>query len=323
MFKKQLLLASITAAGLAVWSAYLEITRNQAQAAETQEVDLKFSGTVGEKPFKCGEIYRDLGTTATTVTPTDFRFYISEIALIDDRGKAVPVTLKQDGKWQYQNVALLDFENKSGACANGTLEIRDRIVGTIPKGNYKGLQFTLGVPFNLNHEDATLAPSPLNLTSLWWNWRGGYKFLRLDLKNLTKSTMPASHSQGDRLLETASTKPDQHSHENNQNHGSTAGFVIHLGSTGCKAEEKNQKPNICTNPNTTKVVFDNFDREKNTVVADIKSLVANTNLAINQPNTSPGCMSDPKDSDCAGIINNLGLSFDGKVTGDQTFFQVK
>jgi len=66
-------------------------------------------------------------------------------------GKSIPVNLTQDGKWQYQNVALLDFENKSGGCANGTVETRNQIVGTIPKGNYQGLQFTLGVPFNLNH----------------------------------------------------------------------------------------------------------------------------------------------------------------------------
>ncbi|HBK95818.1 MAG TPA: metallo-mystery pair system four-Cys motif protein [Microcoleaceae bacterium UBA10368] len=323
MFKKQLLLASTTAAGIAVLSGYLGIARNQAQAAETQEVDLKFSGQVGEKPFNCGESYSNLGMVATTVTPTDFRFYVSEIALIDANGKAVPVTLKQDGKWQHQNVALLDFENKSSACANGTVEIRDRILGTIPKGNYKGLQFTLGVPFNLNHEDATLAPSPLNLTSLWWNWRGGYKFLRIDMTNPSKSTMPGSHSQGDRIQANPSTKPEQHSPENNQNHGNTAGFVIHLGSTGCTAGEKNQQPSTCKNPNQAKVVFNNFDPAKNTVVADIKSLVANSNLAINQPNTPPGCMSDPKDSDCTGIMNNLGLPFDGKVAGKQTFFKVK
>ena len=323
MFRKQLLLASTTAAAVAVFGSYLGIARSQAQAPEIQDIDLKFSGQVGDKPFNCGETYSNLGTAATTVTPTDFRFYVSEVALIDARGKVVPVTLKQDGKWQHQNVALLDFENKSGACANGTVEIRDRILGTVPKGSYKGLQFTLAVPFNLNHADATLAPSPLNLTSLWWNWRGGYKFLRIDMKNETKSTMRVSRTQGDRLLDVANTKPEKHSHEKNENHGNTPGFVIHLGSTGCTAGEKNQPPNSCTNPNTAKVVFNEFDAAKNTVVADIKSLVANSNLAVNQPNTPPGCMSEPKDSDCSGIMNNLGLSFDGKPAARQTFFKVK
>ncbi|MGB8688874.1 MAG: hypothetical protein WCD53_16270 [Microcoleus sp.] len=71
MFKKQLLLASTTAAGIAVLSGYLGIARNQAQAAETQEVDLKFSGQVGDKPFNCGESYSNLGMAATTVTPTE------------------------------------------------------------------------------------------------------------------------------------------------------------------------------------------------------------------------------------------------------------
>ncbi|MEG4322626.1 MULTISPECIES: MbnP family copper-binding protein [unclassified Microcoleus] len=320
--KKKLILAS-TAAGIAMLCSYWAIDRHQATAAENQEIEIKFSAMVGEKPFNCGESYSNLGTPAATVTVTDFRFYVSDVALIDASGKAVPLSLKQDGKWQHQNVALLDFENKSGACANGTVEIRDRLIGTIPKGNYKGLQFTIGVPSNLNHQDASLAPSPLNLTSLWWNWRGGYKFLRIDMKNETKSTKPVSHTQGDRIQEVANTKPEQYSHEKNENHGNTPGFVIHLGSTGCTAGEKNQPANSCTNPNTAKVFLNEFDAAKNTVVADIKSLVANSNLAVNQPNTPPGCMSEPKDSDCSGIMNNLGWSFDGKPAARQTFFKVK
>ncbi|NJR31975.1 MAG: hypothetical protein HC778_02740, partial [Chamaesiphon sp. CSU_1_12] len=36
---------------------------------------------------------------------------------------------------------------------------------------------------------ATLAASPLNLTSLWWNWQGGYKFLRLDLAKVSATNV--------------------------------------------------------------------------------------------------------------------------------------
>lgn len=295
--------------------SYSAIDRHQATATETQEVEIKFSAMVGEKPFNCGESYSNLGTPAATVTATDFRFYVSDIALIDASGKAVALSLKQDGKWQHQNVALLDFEDKSGACANGTVEIRDRLIGTIPKGNYKGLQFTLGVPSNLNHEDATLAPSPLNLTSLWWNWRGGYKFLRIDLKNsmVDKKHDGKSGRQSSNIA---------HGEGNQGNHGGLPGFAIHLGSTGCKAEDKNQKPTVCTNSNTSKVIFSNFDATKNTVIADLKSLVSQTNLAVNQANTPPGCMSEANDGDCAGIMKNLGLPFGDKAAAGQTFFKV-
>ena len=151
----------------------------------------------------------------STVTPTDFRFYISAIALIDANGNAVPLTLEQDGKWQYQDIALLDFEDKSAACANGTVETRNQVIGTVPPGEYRGLQFTLGIPSDLNHEDATLAPSPLNLTSLWWNWRGGYKFVRIDLDNQNTALKHEPHDQG-------------------QDQAQSQSFLLHIGSTGCK-----------------------------------------------------------------------------------------
>ncbi|MCU0545729.1 MAG: metallo-mystery pair system four-Cys motif protein [Oscillatoriaceae cyanobacterium Prado104] len=314
--KKQLLLAP-TVAGLAILCSYSAIDKQQATAAETQEVEIKFSAAVGEKPFNCGESYSNLGSPVAGVTATDFRFYVSDVALIDATGKVVPLSLKQDGKWQHQNLALLDFENKSGACANGTTETRDRIIGTIPKGNYKGLQFTLGVPLNLNHEDATLAPSPLNLTSLWWNWRGGYKFLRIDLKHHVAGAMPAGKS-GRENSKIAHTEGSHGSHGTE-----LQGFPIHLGSTGCQANANTQKPSNCVNPNTAKIVFRNFNPATNTVIADLKSLVSQTNLAVNQANTPPGCMSEPNDSDCAGIMQNLGLSFAGKPAAGQTFFKMK
>lgn len=305
--KRQLLLASTAATTLTIAGSYAAFTWTQAQAQTPQEVEIKFSARVGNQPFNCGKSYSNLGKPATTVTPTDFRFYVSDLALIDASGKVVPISLKQDGKWQYQNVALLDFENKAGACSNGTVEMRDRVIGTIPKGNYKGLQFTLGVPFNLNHSDAALAPSPLNLTSLWWNWQGGYKFLRIDLKN-----------ESGTKTNTSEKEHGQHGHQGNQ-----TGFSIHLGSTGCQASGDNQKPNSCSSPNTTKVIFSNFDTNNNTVVADLEALVANSNLETNQPNTPLGCMSSPNDGDCAGIMTSLGLPFGGKSAIKQTFFTVK
>lgn len=275
-----------------------------ATAAETQEVTIRFAAKVGNQPFSCGSTYR-LGKPATEQTLSDFRFYVSEVALIDAQGKTVPVTLVQDGKWQYQNVALLDFENKTGACANGTTEMRDRVIGTVRKGNYTGLKFTLGVPFALNHEDSTLAPSPLNLTALWWNWQFGYKFARIDLQN------PTMESIGNQ--------------QKRQGHGGEAssGFLIHLGSTACQAETTSEKPTRCSYANRATVVLTRFDPAKNIVVADLARLVATSNLSQNQPKTGPGCMSEPNDRDCSGIMANLGLLFTSKPVATQTFFQIE
>ncbi|MBW4506091.1 MAG: metallo-mystery pair system four-Cys motif protein [Scytonematopsis contorta HA4267-MV1] len=283
-------------------------TSQQAKAFQSQEITIKFSGKVGNQPFDCRKAYK-LGKSATNVTAQDFRFYISDVSLVDTKGKAFPLNLRQDGKWQYHNVALIDFENKTGACANGTAETRDIIVGTVPKGNYTGLRFNLGVPFNLNHEDSTLAPSPLNLTSLWWNWRMGYKFARIDFANQfnTLGSQPGGNHQ--------------HKHDGKEE---GKGFLIHLGSTGCQVETGNQKPTKeCSNPNRATITFNNFNPSKNTIVADIAKLVANSNLGSNQANTAPGCMSEPNDNDCMGIMASFGIPFTGKPAFKQTFFRVE
>jgi len=298
--KQQVLFTSTLSAGMILVGNFWGMHKTIALTTNNPEVTIHFQARVGKQPFKCGETYT-LGKPTTKVTVADFRFYVSDIALTNSKGMAIPVNLIQDGKWQYQNVALLDFENKSGGCANGTVETRNQIVGTIPKSNYQGLQFTLGVPFSLNHGDSVIAPSPLNLTSLWWNWRSGYKFVRLDFENQSHHSQLKHSEQGKKAQ----------------------GFPIHLGSTGCQAVEGNQKPPTCSNLNTSKVIFTKFNVNRNVVIADIAALIENTNLTINQNNTPPGCMSSPDDSDCNVIMNNFGLSFNGKPAVKQKFFRLE
>ena len=283
---------------------------NQAQATNTQEVSIRFQSMVGSQPFSCNESYM-LGTPASRVAPLDFRFYVSDVALIDEKGNAVPLMLKQDGRWQYKTVALLDFENKSGKCANGTVETNDRLVGTVPARKYKGLKFTVGVPSNLNHADATLAPSPLNLTSLWWNWQFGYKFARIDLSN--------QNQKG--LIPTRSKHQENSTHEHGDERN--IGFAIHLGSTGCEMAKNVQSPASCSNANTSTITLSKFVPNQNVVVADLAALLAKTNLSTNQPKTAPGCMSEPKDSDCVGIMAALGIPFNNTPSANQTFFRLK
>jgi len=290
---------SLAACSLAAITAIAALSE-MSHAAETQPVTIRFAAKVANQPFSCKATYR-LGKPAVNQVASDFRFYVSEVALIDAAGKAVPVTLEQDGKWQYQSVALLDFENKTGACANGTVETRDRIVGTVPKGNYTGLKFTLGLPAKLNHADSALAPSPLNLTGLWWNWQFGYKFARIDLQSPKMAAM------------------DKQKHEG---HGESTGFPIHLGSAGCEAGVGSEKPTTCRYPNRSTVVLMRFNSAKNTVVADLARLVANTDLNQKQPNAL-GCMSEPDNKGCSGIMASLGLPFMSKPSIPQTFFRVE
>lgn len=278
-----------------------------AQAQAERKISVRFAAMVGNEPFACGKSFDGIGATGSRVTPSDFRFYVSDVELIDASGKAIPLKLDQDERWQHQNVALLDFENRSGPCLTGTQETRDIVTGTVPAGSYRGLRFTLGVPFDLNHADATIAPSPLNLTSLFWNWQGGYKFLRVDLatngrpQDMKPGDMPRF---GDR---TASNR---------------LGFAIHLGSTLCTADGPNKASSACANPNRPTIAFAAFDPDKDVVVADLKAVLEGVDVDTNQAETPAGCMSTPTDGDCNPLLRNFGLTFAGQA-GSQKFFRVK
>jgi uncharacterized repeat protein (TIGR04052 family) len=292
--------------------AFAPIREEMGLSAQALEpVTIRFIARVGDQPFDCAETYK-LGSTASPTTVSDFRFYVSEVALVDTAGNTVPVALEQDGQWQFETVALLDFEDRSGVCVNGTPETRDVVVGKVPVGDYVGLRFNLGIPYDLNHNDAVIAPSPLNLTSLWWNWRGGYKFARIDLEasqqqaELSTTTLVASH------------QPVAHGAGHTPAPGQAQGFAIHLGSTGCQATERDQQPTQpCTHPNLVEVEFPNFDTAGDVVVANLQALVADTNLTLNQPGTPSGCMSDRSDSDCDNILSRFG------ITGPQRFLRLE
>ena len=213
--------------------------------AQTQPVNINFQAVVGDKPFDCKEIYEGIGTTNSKMTVSDFKFYVQDVRLIDKKGKETPVNLTNDGKFQTEKVALLDFENGEGSCTNGTKELNTAIRGTVPKGKYTGVKFTIGVPEELNHLDPTLQPSPLNNTRMMWSWQLGFKFARIDTKT--------------------SGRPN--------------GYVLHLGSVNCT---KDDSGNItCARPNRPEFEFTKFDFKKNSIVVDLKALFAGANVDTN------------------------------------------
>ncbi|MCU0943513.1 MAG: metallo-mystery pair system four-Cys motif protein [Hydrogenophaga sp.] len=264
-----------------------------------------FAAEVNGQPFACGQSYPGVGTTKSTVTPSDLRVYVSELALLRADGQAVPVSLIQDGAWQLENIALLDFEDGTASCRNGTPALNTTVRGTVPPGDYQGVRFTLGVPFGRNHGDPTVAPAPLNNTAMFWNWQGGYKFLKFD-----------SASSG-RPVTVAPPAP--------AGGGSASGFSVHLGSTVCASAGRTTAPTApCQNPNRVSVEFKGFDATRNSLVLDIGRVLGGANVDVNAPNTSPGCMSFPKDADCPPVMGALGLAYDGvPAPGAQQLFSVR
>jgi uncharacterized repeat protein (TIGR04052 family) len=256
---------------------------------EPVKLSIAFKPMVGSQDFACGQLYTGVGTSATTYEPKDFRLYVHNVRLLS-HGTEVPVTLTDDGAWQRDGLALLDFENKTGLCSNGTEATNHLLVGTAPKGHhYTGLRFTVGVPFEKNHQDASTAAAPLNVSTLFWGWEGGYKFLRLD----------------------------------GRTRGLPNGHNLHLGSTGCQTSGPNQVT-ACQNANRFEVELADFDPTGSRhVVLDVTALFASSNLDMNQAQSAPGCMSTSDDADCAPLFQRLGLAFGGTQANPagQLFFR--
>ncbi len=259
-----------------------------ATAGAAAPFTLSFRAKVGAQPFSCTATYAGIGATASTIAPRDFKMYVSEIRLLTASGVEVPMQLTQDGTWQLENLALVDFEDQTGSCTNGTPQVRTVVEGSAPAGVYSGVKFVLGVPFARNHADASTAPSPLNLSSMFWSWNGGYKFLRADFSST----------------------------------GQPGGCNIHLGSTGCNGATATTPPTSCTAPNRPEYTV-LLDPATEVIVADLGLLVATTNVDVNQATTAPGCMSAPTDADCNQIFPRLSLAIGGIPAATQNFFRVE
>ncbi len=263
-------------------------------ALADQSVSINFAAEIGGAPFACGQTYDGLGATGASVTGTDYRLFVSDAALVRADGGLQPIALEQDGKWQLDTLALLDFENGTQGCSGtGNADLNTSIRGTVPEGDYVGLTFTLGVPFEQNHIDPTLAAAPLNTTGMFWNWQNGFRFVGIDM-------VPS-----DRVED------------------GPKGWFLHLGSTQCAAESKTEAPSACANPNRVTVTFPGFDPTTSTVVIDPAPVVADADLRVNAPDTSPGCMSFPGDADCTTVMSRLGLPYGDLPAGAQQLLSVR
>ncbi|MDG2306690.1 MAG: metallo-mystery pair system four-Cys motif protein [Candidatus Binatia bacterium] len=250
-------------------------------------VTLNFDARVNGEEFACNRTFTNIGSTNATVEPTDCRMYIENVRLVNDEGGEVPVTLDQDGAWQRQDVALLDFENGTGLCGQrGTAETNTNIRGMVPGDTYTRIRFEMGVPENMNHADSATALAPLNKTALFWSWNAGYKFIRYD--NIVES---------------------------NGNE-----FRVHIGATACQGDGRGNA--TCGNSNRIDVDLP-FDPSSDTVLIDLASFLVGTNVEANTAETPPGCMSAPDDPECVGVFARAGLPYGGNPGGSQQIFTVE
>ncbi len=290
--------------------------RAQTAATASEPVRIHFEARLSNKVFACGSQYEDVGSKSSIVTPVDLRFFVSDVVLLRTDGPAIPVVLDQDGVWQYKSLALVDLEDASGGCRNGTPAMHAEVTGTVPEGSYVGLRFALGVPFEMNHIDSSAAPSPLNLTAMEWNWQNGYKFLRAEV-----SVVPAKPSatlKPAAMQDSSGTKPPS---QGQRMHRGASGFPVHVGSTGCAGTSPDAAPEgECKNPNRAVITLPEFDVAKDAVVFDMGQLLAHSDLSANSLDTPPGCMSFEGDPDCIPIMEALGIAYGGSAAKPQVVF---
>ena len=282
--------------------------------ATTQAVSIQFAAQANGKDAQCGAVNEiaNLGSTNKTAEIQDLRFYVSALELVNDKGQAVAVTLDKNTNQDF-GVALLDFENATGACAGGDAKTNTVITGKIPTGTYTGIKFTLGVPDTvvdtsgntiiLNHSNTTAITAPLDVAAMAWSWQGGRKFAKIEFK----PTGGVTNQKG-----TPETTDD----------ATVSSWVVHMGATGCTGSDA--AGYSCTNPNLAKVSFDSFDVSKQKVVLDVPALLAQSDISVNQ-NSAIGCMSGTTDKECPAVFDTLGLDLlTGKVSTSktQTVFKV-
>ena len=292
----------LTAPALALVAASCAAPGPAPEAASP--VTIRFAAEFAGKPFACGQSYT-LGTPAVAATPTDLRLYVSEVSLLRADGTAVPVALDTDNRWQANGVALLDFEDGTGPCAaGGSAATNTALRGTVPAGSYAGLRFTVGVPVAQNHQDATVAGAPLNVTAMFWNWQNGYKFLKADF------AVPGAHMHGAARVAAPGHSPGQ-------------GYALHIGSTQCAAAAPTQPGTDCRNPNRMAVTLAGFEAARDTVVLDLAPVLSRTDLRRNTAGTPPGCMSFPNDPECRLVMPPLGLAYADAPAAPQVAFTAR
>lgn len=143
---------------------------DQTPAATAATVKLNFKVTWENAPYSNSTIYHD--SYGNRLRIDNFVSYISQLSLI-----------KTDGSEELlKDYSLLNWAN------NNKPEF------SVPKGNYSGIKFLIGVPEDVNtNVDPAQYPNSHVLSvagsqGMFWNWNTGYIFTKLEGKADTTGT---------------------------------------------------------------------------------------------------------------------------------------
>lgn len=273
-------------------------------ATGPQDVTLQFTAVAGSAntPVNCNTTLTGVGSTASSATLTDLRFYVSSVELVDDKGVSVPVTLVTNA-WQQtaagESVSLIDLENAQNSCsAEGTVATNAVIRGTVPAGTYVKVKATIGVPERMSHSDVMMSAAPLDIMAMGWSWQAGRKFMKIELNPIGGVATPLAGGG----TSTVST------------------YNLHLASTDCTGPGNGT--DTCAKKNLTQISLD-LNPATQQIALDVAALFAASDIRTNQAD-AVGCMSATSDLDCSGVFSKVGLDLTsgGQAGTAQSVFRV-
>lgn len=235
-------------------------------------VVIPFEARFRDQVATCGPEYDHVGVGDDSVKLQDLRMFVHDVLLVTAAGEAVPVTLDAS-PWVYDGqIALLDFEDGNYPC-DGDADTNTELSGTAPPGNYVGIRFTIGVPFELNHVDPTPFGPPLDAPEMFANTQDGHSFFRWE-------------------VEIGGTNPPHR-------------FPLDVRSIGC-VNGAGGVTEECASPNRLTVDLPAFDLSASKVVMQLERLAVRNDLDVNQGGAL-GCASEASDQDCRDLFVAYGL----------------
>jgi len=175
------------------------------------------------------------------------QMYISNVELQNTQGEWHSWPMIKS-KYQHSNVALIgescnQIQDKDHWQI--ALEPMSALKSKSKSKSMSNIRFTLGVPFELNHLNPLTQPSPLNVSSMFWVWQTGHKFLRVELASADDN------------------------------------WLFHLGSTGCSAPSVMRAPaKPCSEPNQVVVELP-FNPNLKSINFDLAALLQGINVTMN------------------------------------------
>jgi uncharacterized repeat protein (TIGR04052 family) len=258
-------------------------------AACTDVVAIPFSASVGGQPLTCASTYAAVDKDGVGVVVNDARFYVHGVQVKRD-DDFVDVSLAENS-FQNGSVALLDFETGDGSCAaTGSPQTHTVLTTREDVSDVTAVRFTLGVPQQQNHLDATTLAPPLNVPDLFWAWQSGFKYLKFDVTTADASQTPA---------------------------------YFHLGANGCELNAGGSPSDVtCAHRHQPVLSFD-LDVRTQTINLDVQKLFADVSLTGELPEGDVnGCMSFPGDAQCLPMMSAAGVAFEGNGTPSRAAFSV-